>query len=438
MKRKISIILLILIIIFLNSYKICANEIVNNETNNEQSSNPLGIIADAAILMDVNTGKTLYDKNSEQKSYPASTTKLLTAIITLEKYKDLSKKVNISYYSVHSVPYTYSVAALLPGEQQTLADLLNALMVASANDAAYSLAEYIANDGNNYPIDSSEQSKQNFENSIKKFSEMMNTKAKEIGCTNTNFVNPNGIQNENHYSTAHDLALIGKYAYSNIGIQTLAQKKEVSMPNNNVYTNKIRNFKTTNLLLNPEKSGYYQYANGLKTGYTDAAQYCIIASAKKDDRSLIAVILHSPNCTDENTSRESDCKKLFEYGFNEFINTTLINKNDVVRKLFIINGTSSTNTLDLICDESQQALIKKGKPMDITPEIKITKHFAPIAKGEVIGTITYLIDGQEYTSNLLADHDVYSTNYMSIIWIMTSIFATLLFIIAFLSRKNKN
>ena len=181
-----------------------------------QVTSDVEVYAEACSLIDIDSGKVLYEKNSNQVMYPASTTKLMTAIIVLEKCPDLSQIVNISYYSVHSVPYTYSVASIQPGEKFSIKELLTALMVASANDAAYSLAEYVVNNGNNFSIDNSADTKNKFQESISKFSELMNEKAKELGCTNTNFVNPNGVHNENHYSTAYDLSLIGKYAYKSV------------------------------------------------------------------------------------------------------------------------------------------------------------------------------------------------------------------------------
>lgn len=398
------------------------NNIIND--NNSNNSNSISLSATSSILIDKNTSKILYENNSNQKMYPASTTKLLTAILITEKYKDLSLPVNISYYAVEAVPYSYSTANLEPDDSVSLKDLLDALLIASANDAAYSLAEYIANDGNNYSTDSSENSKNRFYESISKFSNLMNAKAKELGCQNSNFVNPNGIHNENHYSTAYDLALIGSYAYNNSTIQSIVSKTSFSFNNTS--------FNTTNLLLHKERNTYYKYANGLKTGYTDPAQYCMIASAKKDDRVLIAVVLHS-----EENLREEDLKKLFEYGFNEYTYADLIKENEIVRSIYVINATPKTNKLNAICETNLKALIKKGEVIDITPTIELQNHFAPISQGEIIGKITYEVDGITYSSNLIADHDVYSSNYMNIIILISSIFIMLLISFLIINKKTR-
>lgn len=163
MKRKF--ITLIIAIIILSSINFSyASEQIQQSTNDK-----LNINAESAILIDEQSGNVLYEKNSSQRMYPASTTKLLTAILIAEKYQDLSQKANVSYYAVHKVPYSYSIASLIPGEQISLKDLLDSLMVASANDSAFVLAEYMANDGNNYPINSSADAETKFKNSIESF-----------------------------------------------------------------------------------------------------------------------------------------------------------------------------------------------------------------------------------------------------------------------------
>ena len=168
-------------IIYSNSNSSSVSEPETNNTGSDSTSNSdIDVYADAATLLDVNTGKSLYSKNADQRMYPASTTKLLTAIIVTEKCSDLSQKAKVSYYAVHSVPYSYSIANLYMNEEFSISDLLHSLLIASANDSAFVLAEYIANNGNNYQTDSSNDTKLQFENSISVFSDMMNLKAKEL------------------------------------------------------------------------------------------------------------------------------------------------------------------------------------------------------------------------------------------------------------------
>ena len=151
----------------------------------------------------------------------------------------------------------------------------------------------------------------------------MNSKAVELGCKDTHFVNPNGIHNEDHYSTAYDLALIGRYAMQFDAFRNIVQKTSYALPTTNKYDKEDRLFNTTNDLIKKNYSSsptnyYYQYATGAKTGYTDAAKSCIVATATKDNISLIAVVLHDSSTEDGLSQRPIDCKTLFEFGFNNY------------------------------------------------------------------------------------------------------------------------
>ena len=438
MKNKFITLLLIFIIIITFFVPLSfANSIVEQSNNSFSNLKELNLSGESCILIDANYGKILYDKNCKDIRYPASTTKLMTALVVFEHCPDLSEMVNISYYSVHSIPYTYSIANLQVGEQVSLKDLLYSLLVASANDAAYSLAEYVANNGNNYLLDSSEEAKNNFESSISIFADMMNSKAQELGCQNTHFVNPNGIHDENHYSTAYDLSLIGKYAYSNTTIMQMAKTLSYTVNNSSVYTGEPRVMYATNILLKPGTKYYYQYANGLKTGYTDPAQSCIIASASKDVLDLIAVVLHSDDTVTPDISREDDCINLFEYGFNNYSNIPLVEANSVVDKINIFNGTKDTKSLNVLSKDTLSSLLPVGTPIDVTPEIRINKYFAPIQEGEVIGTITYTLDDNTYSSDLIAEHSVTETYSMDMVFLAFALLAVILVLYTLIKTKSK-
>lgn len=389
----------------------------------------------SCILMEQNSGLVLYEKNSSEKLYPASTTKIITALLVLDKC-NLSDIVTVSHYAIASVPPTYSVVSLKSGESFTVRSLLYTLMIGSANDSAFALAQYVANGGNNYPIDDSNDAKIAFESSISSFSDMMNNLCKEIGCTSTNFVNPNGIHNENHYSTAYDLALIGKYARNNSTLMDIVKMESFTLPATDIYKEENRTCKCTNHLLYKDSPSYYEYANGLKTGYTDPAGYCIVATAEKDNVNLIAVVLGADNLTDPVTSREAICKSLFEYGFNNYSYYTLINSGDVATSFTVINGDFDTKSLNLIVKDDIIAFIKTDGFMDVTPNIKLTKFLAPIAKDSVVGNITYNINGKTYSSELLASHDVYSASYMNFVFGLLGSFLILLLLFVILFRKK--
>ena len=375
--------------------------------------------------------------------FPASTTKIMTAILTCENC-NLQNPVTVSYWAVNSVPNTYSKGDIKPGDVYTVEQLLNITMIASANDAAYVLAEYIVNLNNpNYLKDDSPEAKYFFDRSISVFATMMNNKAKELGCVDTNFVNPNGIHDDNHYSTAYDLFLIGKYAYSNSTIRAITSKISYSMPNSNTDSG-ISEYKSTNALLRNDETSkyYYPYANGLKTGFTQSAGYCIIATANKENTNLLAVVLNGYFLEDGTATRENDCINLFNYGFENFTSIELVHENDVVRTISISNGTNDSSSLDLISDSTLDCLIKKGDLIDATPNIALESDVtAPITKGEVVGNITYTINGISYNSNLLAAHNVYTVdsfnNLIKIISILLVVFCVLLVLVIILSLPSK-
>lgn len=410
--------------------------ISDGDPDNSSANMPLdNINCKSCILMEQNSGLVLYEKNSSEKLYPASTTKIVTALLVLDKC-NLNDMVTVSHYAIASVPETYSVASLKAGESFTVRSLLYTLMIGSANDSAFVLAEYVANGGNNYPIDDSEDAKIAFNNSISTFSNMMNNLAKEIGCTSTNFVNPNGIHNENHYSTAYDLSLIGKYASKNSILMDIVKMESFTLPATEFYKEENRTCKCTNHLLYKNSPSYYEYATGLKTGYTDPARFCIVATAKKNDVSLVVVVLGADNLTDPVTSREAICKTLFEYGFNNYSYYNLINSGDVATSFTIINGDYDTKSLNLIVKDDIMAFLKTDGFLDITPDIKIKKFLAPIAKDTVVGSITYNIDGISYSSDLLASHDVYSASYMNFILGLLGSFLILLLLFVIIFRKK--
>ena len=402
----------------------------------------LELYAEGCILLNADNKKILYNKNGNEKLYPASTTKIITGLLVLENC-NLTDMVNVSYYAVNSVPATYTTINLTPGESLSVKNLLYVLMIASANDAAFVLAEYIANKGNNYLLDSSSDAKAKFNDSIKIFSDMMNEKAKEIGCTNTNFVNPNGIHNENHYSTAYDMALIGCYAYKNDVLMSIAKQMSYSLPNTEFYTGEIRKCKSTNSLLYENGEYYFPYANGLKTGYTDPAGYCIVASCQKDELNLIAVILNSKVSSytqtneNKNTTREADCIRLFNYGFNCYEYKNLISTGNVATTINIINGSKNSKSLDLLVKDDISALVQKDEMLDITPKITIYKFLAPIAEGQVMGKITYNYNDKTYSSDIIAAHDVTSSSYANFLIALFIIFLVLLILVIIFNRKNK-
>lgn len=428
-KYKFTTFLILFFLMFSSSVNFASEEVSFEYAN----SADFVIDSGAGILIDANYGKVLYEKNSKDIMFPASTTKIMTAILTCENV-NLNDKVTVSFWAVHSVPETYISGNILPGEIYTVEQLLNITLIASSNDAAFTLAEYIANLNNpNYLKDDSEDALKSFNDSIYRFSIMMNDKAKELGCLNTNFVNPNGIHDDNHYSTAYDLALMGMYAHKNPIIASISSKLGyvLQTPRGNF------EFSSTNMLMRNDSNYYYEYANGLKTGFTNLAGHCIIATAKKDDMDLLAVVLKGDYLPDTTATRENDCINLFNYGFNNFEYTKLVAEGDVVRNINVDNATESSKSLNLLSAKSLYCLVKKGQVVDATPDISLNNISIPISKGQVLGSIKYTINNTEYSSDLIAEHNVYSANVMNIILILIIAFVILLIPVIILSIKDK-
>lgn len=375
--------IIILIILFLleNSLIFCF------ATNDDVATH-----SPSCLLIELSTGKILYEKNINEKMYPASTTKLMTAILAVEKCK-LTDIATVSSTAISNIPEGYTSAYLREGEQFTIEQLLNVLLIPSANDAANVIAEHIAG-------------------SISSFADMMNKKAKELGCKNTNFTNPSGMHDENHYSTASDLAIIGQYALKNKTITDICNSTYCELPSTNKYSGATRVFYTTNSLLVPYQSPdyYYKYATGLKTGYTDFAKDCIVATASKDGINLLAVILGSTHTESGYSERFEDCHTLFNYGFDNYSIRTVAKENSVYKNFKVFGATEETKNVDLLIKNNIEIFLKNDFDIKtLNPHTSFNMNLIPpITKGETIGTITYTVDGKTYSSELIVAENVES------------------------------
>lgn len=289
----------------------------------------LSINAPSALLIEKNSGDILYQKEAFTPMYPASTVKIMTAIITLE-HCSLDEPVTVSENAISTVPSGYTVSKIQAGEILSTRDLLYALLVPSGNDAANALAEHIA--GN-----------------VPAFANMMNEKAKQLGCQNTYFTNPNGVHDANMHTTAYDLALIAKYAMDIEEFRTIVSTETYTLPSSNVYPLNDRVLNNSNHLINTASPHFYEYATGIKTGYTNPAQNCLVAGAKKDNTEFIVVILGStfPNTGDQ--AKFVDAKNLFEFGFTYHYN--YYQEKYKAKQFGIWSGVLNT---DLIVDENNK------------------------------------------------------------------------------------
>ena len=381
---------------------------------NVNASDIPNIHSPSALLMDLKSGKILYEKNINQKMYPASLTKVMTAILALENC-DLDEIATVSYDAVMSISSGYVTANLQVGEEITIEQLLYVLMVASANDAAVVLAEHISG-------------------SVEGFSDLMNKKAKEIGCVSTNFLNSYGAHDENHYSSAYDLALMAKYAMQNETFRTLVSTTSYKLPATNKYDKEDRFFTTTNTLLIVNNNArpdnyYYKYATGIKTGFTTPAQNCLIASANKGNLELLTVVLGAGQTPEGLSHKNMDTINLFEYGYDNYVLREVIKSGGVVQTVNVKNATRDTKKLDAVVQNNISVLIKSSnKNNALLPQVHINEGLkAPIKKGDIIGSVTYTVEGIEYTENLVANNDVKKSRFFSntLIFIFVIVFVYL-------------
>lgn len=404
MKLKKIILFMSLFIIFFTSISFGTTEIDIN--------------AEAGLLVEVSTGKVLYEKNAYKKMYPASTTKILTAILVLENC-NLDDIVTVSRSALSNIPQGYVTCNLQAGEEISVKDLLYALMVPSANDAAFVLAEHVGG-------------------SVENFANMMNKKAEEIGCTGTHFVNPNGIHDDNHYTTAYDLYLMANYAMKNDTFKDIVSTTNYILPLTNKYNSNDRVLTTTNdLLKKNSKNYYYKYAIGIKTGHTTEAGNCLVAESSKDDFNLISVVLNGRTNSDGLNDRYIDTINLFDYGYENYIFSNIIEKNSIITSIDVSNATKDTKNLDLIADNTITALHDNSLDLNtLKPDIHLNEDIsAPISIGDKIGTATYTVDNTEYTVNLLANSNVEKDISFYIIICIVGIL--LLFISLHIMKKSK-
>lgn len=323
--------------------------------------------ARAAVLIDAETGQTLYAKNAHQKLPPASLTKIVTAIIVLERCR-LDDAVKASPRAVNTQP---SSMHLRVGEAVTVRDLLYALMLRSANDAAVALAEHTAG-------------------SVEAFAKLMNAKAQEIGAKNTHFVNPHGLHHPQHLSTAYELALIARYAMGNETFREI-----VKTP----YYIVERSLNQEDLwMVNKAKFlQQYPYAEGVKTGYTNPAGFCFVGAASKEGRRLITVVLNSPQ-------READTIALMEHGFNDWERIQLP-AGEVVGTAQVTNG------------EPNQVAVRLEKPLIwVVPKAQRARYHwrllaeplsAPLRAGDTAGWLVVYYDTKPFLkAPVSVAHDV--------------------------------
>ncbi len=391
MKKTLSLILLTAVTVFNmtvpNTYGATAGSAATVPT----PLDPTALTAQGATVIDADTGQILYSKNADAVLFPASTTKALTALIIAEDLK-MDEVVTIDKES----PYTTgSRIYVIEGETFTVEQLLYAMLLESANDAAVALAKYHSG-------------------TVEQFAVKMNERAKALGATHSNFLNPNGLPNEKHVTTAHDLALIGQAFSKQPKLMEIAKTYKFDLPPTNKQPEVRHLFSSNKFLFGTGSKNKiningqsidikWDAVTGLKTGYTNAAQQCMITSATKDGRNLVSVVLKASGL-----NLYADSRKLLEYGFNNYKSFTFATSGQLIKTIEVSGEKKSK--IDLYTSKDVKALIpisadETAVTSEVTPlaDIKL-----PVTAGQVLGTLKLAYEGQ-----VLSESDLVSMGNIS-------------------------
>ncbi|MCI6277273.1 MAG: D-alanyl-D-alanine carboxypeptidase [Clostridium sp.] len=336
-----------------------------------EESKGLDVEAKSAILLEPTSGEVLYEKNSKEKFAPASVTKVMTMLLTMEAIDSgkikLSDKVTCSE---NAKKMGGSTMLLDTGEIRTVEELLKGVGIASGNDAAVALAEYLGGSEEGFVV-------------------MMNNRAKELGMNDTTFKNCNGLPAEGHMSTANDIAIMSKellkhptiLKYTGTYMETISEGRK--SPIELVNHNKLVRF--------------FKGCDGLKTGYTEEAKYCISATSVRDGVRVLAVIMGAPTYK----IRNRDASMLMNYGFSKFYSKKIVSKDDEVEKIFL--DRYKDKFFIAKAAEDLSVTLSKGKEVEITPQLVLDENKKSFKEGEIIGTCRYY-SGE----NLIGEVKVYS------------------------------
>ncbi len=395
------------------------------------------LTAEAAIIAEVETGKILYKKNENEKMYPASITKVLTALVALDYLSP--GEMLICGNEVNSVPNDSSKAGHVSGEAIIMENAIRGLIIPSGNETACVVAKAVAQKAQPNVTMTYDQAE-------KFFCNLMNQKAKDLGALNSNFVNPHGYHNSEHYSTAYDLMLIAKEAMKKPLIKEIAAEKQFvgngagENPDPSLKT-KVYEWKTRNELIAMGEYNY-PYANGIKTGHTFDAGFCVASSAEKDGINLVAIALKAP----DEAGRWNSSKSMFEYGYENYgYREVQAADTDMGKVLFSNSRLGESNEMEIIARGEFTAYLSQEELNGITKEFEFYEEFltppeeeekqkdendeeeidktnlltektfiAPIEAGTAIGTVTYMLNGEIlYADDLIAEKDMLERTFKS-------------------------
>lgn len=373
MKKYVLMISIVLLSFSLFTITVAAEE---NDSTQKQESLDLAPDAKSGILIERDTGKVMFEKQAHEKLPPASMTKIMTLLLIMEEIEKGSlKKDELIRISEYAASMGGSQIFLEAGEEMKVDDLLKGIAIASANDASVALAERIAG-------------------SEEAFVGRMNEKVKELGLKNTQFQNVTGLPADNHYSTSYDMAMMAKELLSHESITNYTS----------VYEDYLRKGTEDEFwLVNTNKLvRFYPGVDGLKTGFTNEAKYCLTATAKKGDMRVIAVVMG----VDTPKDRNSTVSNLLDYAFNTYETKKLFEKNQPITELNLLKAEN--NKIEVVASQSISTLFKKGESVDnLSTSVKLHEVNLPLTKGDEVGVLQ-VKNGDKLISEtpLVVNHDV--------------------------------
>lgn len=376
----------------------------------ETSSGEPDTESENVLLLDNNSGRIIYDKNGGGRIEPGGFTKILTAVIVLENVNDIKETVTADSKAVNAYDFSLNNMGVLPGEKMSVENLLYGMLMYDAGEAANALAVYVGE-------------------SMDKFVEKMNAKAADLGCSATNFTNPSGMHDEQQYSSLADIAKIVNHAMSNQTFAQIVSTRTHTISPTNKYPSS-RHLNNSNKFLVSKTSPYYNPSvTGVKTSYISNDDCGIAVTYVNGSTSLLCLIANAKYRNGVNQANE-DTKKLIEYGTNYYVPHQVMNKDDIMAEVKITNGKEADRVL-LIAPETMVINLPKGFD-ESKLEVKIDsqkKVKAPITKGDALGQVTVMYNGEKYATSILsADSTITSSPIKGIMNSITSFFTSWIFI----------
>ena len=367
------------------------------------------VAAKGAILYELNTDTVLLEQDADARLYPASTTKLMTALVAME-YGNPEDIITVPAEAVDGLFELGSASYLLAGEEISFMDLMEYMLIASGNDAANAMAIHISG-------------------SISAFADLMNNRAQELGCTNTHFVNPHGLHDEEHYTSARDLLRIAKAAMENPTIAEIVAKDEVVLPITNKHPQTTTKY-TTNYLISRKSTReyYYEGAIGIKTGTTTPAGLCLVGACVKGDYTYYTVVLGAEKGENGERNQFIETAKLFDYGAENFSQQVMLSSSEPIAEVPVRLSNEKDSVVVTPSENITAMLPNAFETSDLTMRYTVEESVAaPVQAGDVLGKLTVSYEGKTWQLDLVASSDAARSTVLYILDRITGFFASTAF-----------